>query len=113
MRRVGQRVGLVEAQDDAAVFVVGALQPVQLPPLALVAAQVVYVEGAIGLAGGVQLALDLDQALAAGVDGVAPQVHPDPAPAQLLRHCQRCATAAEEVSDNTIFSRGGAYNTTN
>jgi len=76
-----------------------------LPPLALVAAQVIHVEGAIGLAGGVQLALDLDQALAAGVDGVAPQVHPDPAPAQLLRHRQRRARAAEKVGNNRVFIR--------
>jgi len=105
MRRVGQRVGLVEAQDDAAVFVVGALQPVQLPPLALVAAQVIDVEGAIGLASGVQRALDLYQALASGVDSVAAQVHPDPAPAQLLRHRQRRAGAAEEVGNNRVFIR--------
>ena len=110
MRRVGQPVGLVEAQDDPAVFLVSALEPVKLPPLALVAAQVIDVEGAVGLAGGVQLALDLDQALAGGVDGVAAQVHPDPAPAQLLRHRQRRPGAAEEVGDYTILFRRCIYN---
>ncbi|MGQ9600301.1 MAG: hypothetical protein ACUVWZ_12890, partial [Anaerolineae bacterium] len=103
--RVFQRRRLVKAQNDAPVLVVVALQAVQLPPLALVAAQVIDIEGTVGLTLCVQLALHLDEPLAAGVDGVAPQVHPDPAPPQLLGHRQRRTGTA--IVDRTDLGEEG------
>src|SRR6185503_5611489 len=79
-----ERSSLVEAQHQVAVLLVGGFEPLELPPLALVAPQVIDIEGAAGPVLLLQLALDLDQPLAGGVDGRAPQVHPDPAPPQLF-----------------------------
>ena len=69
--RVGEFGGLVEAQDHAAVLVVGPLETVQLPPLALIAPQVVHVERAIGLARFMQFSLHLNEPLAGNVDSIA------------------------------------------
>ena len=86
---------------------VRAFEPFLLPPLPLVAAEVVNVERAIRLAFVVKLALKLDQALAAGVDGEPPEVGHDPAPPQPLGHCAGRAAAAEEVGDEIAFVGAG------
>ena len=62
-------------------LIVRALEPFLLPPLPLVAAEVVNVERAIRLALVVKLSLEFDQALSAGVNGEPPEVGHDPAAA--------------------------------
>ena len=84
-------------------LVVGAVEPFLLPPLALVTAEVVNVERAIRLLLLVQLALQLDQPFAAGVNGEPAKVRHDPAPPQPLRHRARRPAAAEEVGDEIAF----------
>ncbi len=100
---VRQDLGLEELQHHAPVLLVRALEPVLLPPLPLVAAEVVDVERAVGLALVVQLALQLDQPLAAGVDGEPAQVAMIQRRPKPLRHCARRAAAAEEVGDEVAF----------
>jgi hypothetical protein len=84
-------------------FVVVALESVELPPLAFITPQVVHIERAVGLAGPVQIALYLDQPLARGVDGVATQVYANPASAQLFSDRQGGAAAAEAVEYEIAF----------
>ena len=97
-----QRLRAVELEDELKVVedehLLGAFLAAEsdsLPHLALVLAQVENLEGFA--------ALDVQQPLAGGVDGKAPQVAADPAPPHLLGHGQRGARSAEEVGDEIAF----------
>ena len=80
-----------------------ALEPFPLPPLPLVAAQIVDIKGPVGLAVCVEFALQFDEPLAAGVDGKSAQVGHDPAAAQALGHSAGGAGAAEEIGHEVAF----------
>ena len=67
-------------QDDLAMLCVGAFEAVELPPLALITAEVVHIEIAVRFTGFMQLTLNLDHAFAGGVNGETPQVAHDPTP---------------------------------
>ncbi len=90
---------------------VEALQALSLPPLPFISAQVVDVEGPVGLAIRLEPALKVDQPLSAGVDGEAAQVAHDPAPAQPLRNGTGGARAAEEVGDQVALVGGNCDDT--
>ena len=104
---VGKDFGFEEFQHHAAMLVVRALEPVSLPPLAFVTAEVVNVESTIRLAFVVQFALQFDEALAAGVDGEPAEVRHDPATPQPLRHRARRAAAAEKIGNEVAFVAAG------
>ena len=115
---VGRR-GFVSLQDQIAelLFLAGDC-PVLLfagePPgdveigLALVAAEVEHLEGAEGLAAGLQLALHLDEPLARGVDAELAEVGGDPLAPELFRHRRRRAAAAEEIG-HEVAGIGGCF----
>ena len=76
-----------------------ALELGRLPGLALVLAQVLYHERPhVG---------DGEQPLARRLDGEAPEIRRNPAPAQLLGHCGGRARAAETVKHKIAFVGGG------
>ena len=84
-----------------------ALQALSLPPLPFISAQVVDVEGPVGLAIRLELALEVDEALSAGVDGEAPKVAHDPAAAQPLSNSTGGAGAAEDIRHEVALIGGG------
>ena len=116
--RVRERLGAIGAQDQLAelalllrqrLFLLFAAEPaadVEVG-LALVTAEVQYLEGSERLARRLQLALHLDQPLARGVDGELAEVGADPLAPELLRHRRRGAGAAEEVGDEIAFVAAG------
>jgi hypothetical protein len=74
--------------------------------LTLVFAQVEDLEGAVVFAGGFQLALYTDHALARGVDGELAQVGHDPFAAQSFCDICRGARPTEEISDQVSWPGG-------
>ena|SRR5436309_14508471 len=84
-----------------------ALELFLLPPLPLVAAEVVNVERAIRLASFVELALELNQALAASVNREPAEIAHDPAPPEPFRYRASRPAAAEEVGDEIAFVAAG------
>ena len=103
-----QRRGAVGFQDQVAelLFLAGDC-PVLLfagePPgdveigLPLVAAEVEHLEGAKGLAAGLQLALHLDEPLARGVDAELAEIGGDPFAPELFGHGGGRTAAAKEI----------------
>ena len=81
-----------------------------LRSLALVPAEVEHLEGAEGFAGGLQLALDLDEPLARGVDAELAEVGGDPFAAEFFGHGGGRATAAEKVRHQIAFVAAGFEN---
>ena len=71
--------------------------------LAFVAAQVQHLEGAEGLTGGFQLALDLNQPLARRVNPELAEVGSDPFAAQIFGHSRRRAATTEKVRHQIAF----------
>jgi hypothetical protein len=75
--------------------------------LALVAAEVEHLEGAEGLAAGLQLALHLDEPLAGGVDAELAEVGGDPFAPELFGHGGGRAAPAEKVRHQIAFVAAG------
>ena len=71
--------------------IVIALQPFPLPPLPLVAAQIVDIKGPVGLAVCLEFSLQFDEPFTAGVDGETAQIAHDPTTVQALGHSARGA----------------------
>jgi len=87
------------------VLIVRALEALLLPPLPLVATEVEHVEGAVGFAFCVELALEFYQALSRGVDGETAKVGHDPAAAEPFCDGARSAGTTKEVGDETPIGR--------
>jgi hypothetical protein len=85
-----------------------ALQPFSLPPLPLIATQIVDIKGPVGLAVCLEFSLQFDEPFAAGVDSESAQVAHDPATVQALGHCARGARATEEIGHEVALVGGGA-----
>lgn len=106
-RRIGQHFSLEKLQNDPAVLFVRALKGVFLPPLAFVAAEIVHVEGSVGLLFRVKVPLKINEALTACMDAKPAEIGHNPAAAKPLGHCAGCTGTAEKVCHQISLLGGG------
>ena len=84
-------------------LLIGPLKTFLLPPLTLVAAEIIDVESAVRLPLIVEFPLEIDQSLPRRMNGEPPQIGHDPAPPQFFSHGPCCSGTAEEIGDKVAY----------